>query len=422
MKEKLHGKLILTTYLPDPKRADRYKIACFIANGQLEYMKVLPEEHSFPIGSIVTGKVTNVVSNIPAAFVALDSKKTMGFLSLDHIEQTIVTNRTFDGKLRSGDEVLVKVIREPIKTKEATLSAVLDMTSKYAVAQNGTGRLLFSKKLSAFQKEQILTYLVSKALATREKQLIGMEDIDLTIRTEAASLVKAGDFSSLNRDISYVVTALRSMRQQACMRTCYFVHQKPVTWITEVWEELSAMQCMIEEYVTDDFLLLTQLQQILPKEQAEQIRFYDDTSVSLSTLYQIPSHMDRITQKNVWLPCGGYLCIEPTEAMTVIDVNTGKAIQKKETEQLFYMVNQEAAAEIARQIRLRNISGMVLIDFINMKDKAMEEQIKEEMKRHTKKDFCQTHIYEFTQLGLLEMTRSKKSRALHEHFGRERNR
>lgn len=416
MEEKMQGKLILTSYAPK-KQGPVYKVACFMTNGQLEYIKVLPEEHSFPIGSIVTGKVTNVVSNIPAAFVALDAQKTMGFLSLDHIEQAIVTNRKFHGTLQSGDEVLVKVIREPIKTKEATLSTVLDMTSKYAIAQNGNGRLLFSKKLSASKKEQILSYLVSKAIATKEKQLIGMEDVDLTIRTEAASL--CDDFSPLSRDISYVTAGLRSLKQHAAMRTCYFVHQKPVTWLTEVWQELSSMQCVIEEYVTDDFLLFTQLQQLIPKEQVKRIRFYEDTSVSLSALYQIPTQMDRITQKNVWLPCGGYLCIEPTEAMTVIDVNTGKAIQKKDTEQLFAMVNQEAAVEIARQIRLRNISGMIIIDFINMKEKAMEEKIKDVMKQCTKKDFCQTHIYDFTKLGLLEMTRSKKSRALHERFGKD---
>ena len=415
MSERIQGKLIITSYKNEKSRKDNKsrQIACFVANNRPEYVKVIPSENTLPAGTILTGKVTNIVQNIPAAFVSLNAQKDMGFLSLNGLEQVVVTNRKFQGKLQVGDEVLVKIEREPMKTKEATLTASLDMTSRYAVAHLGSGRLLFSKKLSEKNKEVILEYLVSKALATRDKQLIGMSDVDITVRTDASMLIEQS-LSALVQDINTSVSALRQLIYQASMRTCHTVHQKPVTWLQEVWHELTLCGYAIEEYVTDDFGIYENLKEIVHEKEAHKIRFYEDGKLSLATLYSIQSRMDELTQTRVWLPSGAYLCIEPTEAMIVIDINTGKAIQKADCEQLFFNVNKEAAFEIARQMRLRNLSGMVIIDFINMKEKAKEREILEYMRQCVKNDFCKVNVYDFTRLGLLEVTRSKKSRALHE--------
>lgn len=422
MSERIQGKLIITSYKNEKSRKDTksHQIAFFVANNRPEYVKVIPTENTLPTGAIVTGKVTNIVQNIPAAFVALNSQKDMGFLSLNGLEQVVVTNRKFQGKLQVGDEILVKIEREPMKTKEATLSANLDMTARYAVAHLGSGRLLFSKKLSEKDKEVILEYLVSKAIATRDKQLIGMSDVDITVRTDANKLVEIieqenkDSLSTLVQDINTSVAALRQLISQASMRTCYTVHQKPVTWLQEVWHELTLCGYAIEEYVTDNFGIYENLKELVHEKEAHKIRFYEDSKLSLSTLYSIQSRMDELTQTKVWLPSGAYLCIEPTEAMIVIDINTGKAIQKTDSEKLFYDVNKEAAYEIARQLRLRNLSGMIIIDFINMKEKSKVHDLLEYMKQCVKNDFSKVTVYDFTRLGLLEVTRNKKSRALHE--------
>lgn len=415
MSERIQGKLIITSYKNDKFHKDHksHQIACFMANNRPEYVKVIPSENTLPAGSIVTGKVTNIVQNIPAAFVALNSQKDMGFLSLNGLEHAVVTNRKFQGKLQAGDEILVKIEREPMKTKEATLSTNLDMTARYAVAHLGSGNLLFSKKIAEKDKEIILEYLVSKAIVTRDKQLINMSDVDITVRTDASKLV-AQSLSVLVDDINTSVIALRQLISQASMRTCYTVHQKPVAWIQEVWHELSLCGYAIEEYVTDDFGIYEQLKELVHEKEAHKIRFYEDTKLSLSSLYNIQSRIDELSHTKVWLPSGAYLCIEPTEAMIVIDVNTGKAIQKADSEQVIFEVNKEAAYEIARQLRLRNLSGMVIVDFINMKEKAKERDIIDYMKQCSKNDFSKVNVYEFTKLGLLEITRNKKSRALHE--------
>lgn len=417
MTNKISGKLIITTYKYEKlhKENETHRVACFIADNRLEYIKVIPDDHVLPAGTILTGKVTNVVTNIPAAFVALNSSKDMGFLPLSDLEQAVVTNGKFSGKLKSGDEVLVKVIREPMKTKEYTLSAKLDMTAHYAVAHMGNGNLLFSKKLSAKEKDIILNYLVSRAMVTRDKKLIGMDNVDITIRTDAGRLIAEEKLDVLLQDVEQTTASLRRFISQASMRTCYAVHQKPVTWLSEVRHELHLCDFTIEEYVTDDFTMLQTLKELVNASESKKIRLYHDEKISLTSLYGLKYKIDELLQTKVWLPSGGYLCIEPMEAMTVVDVNSGKAIRKSDdSEALFYEVNTEAAAELARQLRLRNISGMIIVDFINMKSKETEHAILNYMKEYAKTDYSKVTVYDFTRLGLLELTRNKKSKALHE--------
>lgn len=429
MDDRISGKLIITSYKNEKSKTKNkeHQVACFVSNNKPEYVKVIPEENSLPVGCIVTGKVTNIVPSIPAAFVALNQAKDMGFLSLQDVEHAVVTNRIFNGKLQVGDEVLVKIVREPMKTKEATLSTKIDLAARYAAAHMGSGRLLFSKKLKESDKETILTYLCSRAVVTGDKQLIGMSDVDITVRTDAGKLVldymeaaknhelhKNDPLNLLIQDITTSVAALRQLITQASMRTCFTVHQKPINWLQETWHELTLCGYVIEEYITDDFSIFEELKELVHEKETHKIRFYEDSKLSLSTLYSIRARLDELTQNRVWLPSGAYLCIEPTEAMIVIDVNTGKAVQSTDSEQLFFDVNKEASHEIARQLRLRNLSGMIIVDFINMKERAREREIQDYMKQCVKNDFSKVMVYDFTRLGLLEMTRNKKSRALHE--------
>ena len=416
MKNHMSGKLIITSYKDEKNHKNiTHQVACFIAENKLEYIKVIPSEDTLPSGTILTGKVTNIVSNIPAAFVSMNATKEMGFLSLDNLNHAILINRKFNGKLQAGDEVLVKVVREPMKTKEATLTTILDMTSQYTVVRLGSGKLCFSQKLSGEEKELIFNFLVSKAIVTRDKKLIGLEDLDIIVRTDAGELVATGKLDYLVKEIESAVFSLRQMISQATMRPCYTVHQKPATWLNDVWNELHHCGYDIDEYVSDDFEMLKTLQELAEEPVRDKIRLYHDKMISLSMLYGIKEKIDELRHAKVWLPSGGYLVIEPTEAMIVIDVNSGKAIHKgDDKEALFYEVNKEAAYEIARQLRLRNLSGMVVVDFINMSDKSREEEIINCMKEASKDDFSIVTVYDFTKLGLLEMTRNKKRKPLHE--------
>ena len=147
----------------------------------------------------------------------------------------------------------------------------------------------------------------------------------------------------------------------------------------------------------------------------ETVVFYEDHSYPLDKLLGISAKLEKAGKKHVWLKSGGSLVIEPTEALTVIDVNTEKAIGgKRNSETTFFRINVEAAKEAARQIRIRNLSGIILIDFIDMKEREHEEALLSELRREFEKDPVRTAVVDMTKLGLVEITRMKVRKPLHE--------
>ena len=146
------------------------------------------------------------------------------------------------------------------------------------------------------------------------------------------------------------------------------------------------------------------------------LRLYQDPMYSLASLYNLNRQIERALQKTVWLKSGGYLVIEPTEALTVIDVNTGKSVLGKNAQRHFMTVNLEASEEIARQIRLRNISGIIIIDYIDLESGKERDRLLEELKRQVKPDPVPVQVHDITSLGLVEVTRKKVEKSLAERL------
>ena len=144
------------------------------------------------------------------------------------------------------------------------------------------------------------------------------------------------------------------------------------------------------------------------------VSLYTDESLSLWNLYSMNKHLDLLRGKKVFLPSGGYLVIEYTEALTVIDVNSGKSDMGKNRENAYFRINLEAAKEIASQMILRNLSGIILVDFINMMEKKHEQILLETLQERVKMDPVAANVIDMTPLGLVEITRKKKRRPLHE--------
>ena len=158
------------------------------------------------------------------------------------------------------------------------------------------------------------------------------------------------------------------------------------------------------------------LQHLQDTKEAEKLHLYTDTQVSLFALYSLTHELERALHRQVWLPSGAYLVIDPTEALTVIDVNSGKNIKKKSREELVFSVNVEAAHEIARQLILRNISGICIIDFIDMKEKEHREELMHILRMDLKKDKVPATLVDITRLGLVELTRKKVQKSLKEQL------
>ena len=144
------------------------------------------------------------------------------------------------------------------------------------------------------------------------------------------------------------------------------------------------------------------------------LRYYNDAMLSLSSLYNVKSSLENALAEKVWLKSGAYLIIQPTEALTVIDVNTGKNVAKKDMQENFLKVNKEAAIEIAYQLRLRNLSGIIVVDFINLDSKEAEAELMSTFRAALKVDPVPTQLIDITKLGLVEVTRKKVRKALGE--------
>ena len=147
-------------------------------------------------------------------------------------------------------------------------------------------------------------------------------------------------------------------------------------------------------------------------EDVEKLRLYTDRMVPLKSLYRLDKGLADALSVRVWLKSGAYLVIEPTEALTVIDVNSGKYDRGKNKQETIWKINQEAAREIARQLRLRNLSGMILVDFVDMKEKDAQDTLLQQMRELLKRDPQKAAAVDMTELGLMEITRKKQKKTL----------
>lgn len=359
------------------------------------------EEKSSILGNIYIGKVSNIIKNLNCAFVNFAPDR-IGYYSFYDNPVSLFA----DGKERSlkcGDEIIVQVAKDAMKTKDPVLSGNLNFTGKYAVLTAGKTLIGFSSKITDRSwKEEIRPQL---------EEILGGE-AGLIVRTNAY-----GHREELVRETKLLLEQFHQIKKDASYRTCYSLLREAEP---EYLKSLRGCpQGTLEEVITDQrdvYETIRQYLELYDPESISKLRFYEDKMVSLTALYSLHSVMDQACQKRVWLKSGGYLIIEYTEAMTVIDVNTGKYSGNKKQAEAIRMVNLEAGKEIARQLRLRNISGMILIDFINMKDPDDKAELLEALRGFVKSDPVKTTVVDMTQLDLVELTRKKEKKPLWEQL------
>ena len=174
---------------------------------------------------------------------------------------------------------------------------------------------------------------------------------------------------------------------------------------------------LTEEIITDDAVLYQELKTYcstkLP-ELSERVRLYEDTKFPLTAVYSMKKWLEISLSECVWLPSGGYLLIQPTEALTVIDVNSGKFSKKTSAEETYLQLNEEAAKEIAAQLRLRNLSGIIVADFVDMKRQEHRDRLMQTLRRYCRLDPVKTTVVDMTKLNLVEITRQRSTKPLHE--------
>ena len=356
---------------------------------------------AYCVDEIYVGRVKDVVPNINAAFVDIRPQTTC-YMALDEKFTPIFLNRKNTDKVCQGDLVLVQVKKEPVKTKAGVVSCGINLTGKYvALTREMPGMAGISHKITDGTRSRQLKELVMHYVT---------EDYGYVIRTDA----KDADDDAIIEEIKSLIEKYNELVRLAGTRTAFsLMYQNESPLVKDI---LSFKLDEEDEVVTD----IKEVYDELIAVNVAKVRWYEDKLLPLIKLYSIERRIEDAMKSHVWLKKGAYLIIEYTEAMTVIDVNTGKFDGTgKDREKTFFKINSEAVTEIARQLRLRNISGIIIVDFINMKDDNNRYEIQKQLERELAKDNVHAAFVDFTKLGLAEITRKKIKKPLYEILGRK---
>ena len=377
-----------------------------VEDGKVAQIQAQPEDAGSLLGDIYVGKVRNIVKNINAAFVEYEQGK-MGYLSLDAKVCPIHTDGVVsDGtRVLIGDEIIIQIEREAVKTKPPTLSGTLNFPGKYVVLIYGEKTVSISSKIKdAERKQQLREFL--------------RNNIDGDYGFVARTNCKDASDEKILKEIAFLKQQLENIKKFGVHRAKFnCLYHAPDAYLCDIRDSYDSL---LESIITDDdeiFNRIMEFAKIYQPEDIKKIKRWDNADGKLDAVYDVTKTLEHALMPKVWLKNGGYLVIQPTEALVSIDVNTGKAIsKKKDVQKTFLKVNLEAATQIAKQLRLRNLSGMILIDFIDMRDADYNKQLMDRLRTEFAKDPVKTILVDMTKLGLVEVTRKKVRKSLYEQI------
>lgn len=382
--------------------SSREKRVAVLEDEVLRKVEVMPPHQHSTVGNIYLGKVTKVLPGMDAVFVDYGADKN-GFLHRDEIPAYQLTKR--DGKspinhyVKQGEKLLVQVSRDETGTKGAKLTGLIEFSTDSLVYIHGIDYVGVSKK---FKNERLQKYWREKATEYKQK------DEGLIVRT---SMEKESESAFLDK-----LNTLRQLYKElegksGTMKAPALLYEKD-TFLEMVIAEMA--KTVSGQLFIDNFDASQELKKWVLTNGKEWSISYETGAKNIFSERNLDNQFEKAMKKVVWLDNGGYLIFEETEAFTVIDVNSGKFTGKVEKEATLFEVNAAAAKEVARQLRLRNISGIILIDFINMEKPQHRLEIIDLFKKEAAKDEMRMKVVGFTELGILQVTRKRTSPSLSE--------
>ena len=389
------------------KYEDR-KFLGILEENQLVELSFLQEEEESILGNIYIGKVKNIVKNINAAFVEIGND-VLCFLSLKENETPFYTRPKKGDKLVEGDEILVQVSQMDVKTKHPMCTSKISISGKYAAFTYHKTGIGVSNKIPKDEKTAELRKIAEKYLEDHHSIVLRTNSYYATFEEVEQELAK------LKAEFEAVLTKARTRSLYSLIRK---EDSQVIKTIKDLKEnnEVELITDLKEVYDEISIFLKEDSGQEHPEQEKFKLQFYQDENLSLLSLYSLQSKISNALKKRVWMKSGAYLVIEQTEAMVVIDVNTGKALNKKKREEHFLNVNLEAAVEIAKQIRLRNLSGIIIVDFIDLEKEEDTKKLLKVFDEELQKDRIKTTLVDITKLHLVEVTRKKTKKSLLEQY------
>jgi len=405
--KKVHKQIIIDVH------HDQMRVA-LLEEGTLAELYMEGKNRTHLVGNIYRGKVQNVLPGMQAAFVSIGlSKNAFLFLGDMNLGDRSVFDFVGNGNgkhktassaaireyIREGQEITVQILKEPIGSKGARVTTHLTLPGRYLVLLPTVNHVGVSRRIEDEEERNRL-----REIAERTKP----EGMGIIVRTAARHRGEE-EFAA---DIKVLTRLWRQIqRREASGEVPRLLHQD----MDILYRTIRDMMTLeVDELVINSVAEYERAQEYaeaIAPALTDQVRLYQGEQ-SIFEVYGIESKIQQAIQKKVWLNNGGYLVIDPTEALTVIDVNTGKYVGKDNLEDTVLQTNLAAAEEIARQIRLRDIGGIIVIDFIDMGMEENKRQVLDVFEEALKKDRTKTHVVGITGLGLVEMTRKKVRKRL----------
>lgn len=381
------------------------KTIVVVENGKLieKYQENYGEERLE--GNIYLGKVENVLLGMQAAFVDIGKEKN----TFIHIRDIIpkASNETgnkneplnkhnIKNYIKTGMPILVQIKKDATSKKGARVSTQINLSGRYAVLMPNSNFITISKKIEKETEKNRLLKIVKEIVP---------QNYGIIIRTSAEEKSE----EEIKRDINNLIITWQEIVNK------YEKVKKQTTFTPQL---IYKNQGIIEKLIID--LIDQDLSKVIVNEEKtyenikkvlEKIALETDVKVELKkeknilNIYEIQEQLEKANNRKIWLKCGGFITIDKTEALTAIDVNSGKYVGTKDLEKTIFTVNKEATIEITKQIRLRDIGGIIIIDYIDMENKEDKAKILEILEENLKKDRSKTQVIGFTPLDLLEMTR-----------------
>ena len=370
---------------------------CLAENGKLieKYQNDKNAKKSRLEGNIYVGRVADIVPGMQAAFIDYGEEKK-GFIHYkDAIPQVDVKqgekNENIDTDIRKilkqDDKILIQIKKDSNDKKGAKVSKHISLPSKYIVYMPDTKILTISQKIDNKEKAKKLVEIATKNVTPNN---------GLVIRTAAKDATE----EEIVKDIKKCEKKWKEIKQS-------FEKSKSAKLIYESQsiEEKIIIDLKLDKIITNSKEKYDKIKKILEDEEINNVDLKMEKNENLLERYDLQKQIDKSRERKVWLNCGGFITIDRTEALTAIDVNTGKFTGNKDLETTIFKVNKEATTEIAKQLRLRDIGGIVVIDYIDMQSEENKMKIQQLLIDELKLDRAKTQVEGFTKLNLLEMTR-----------------
>ncbi|MGZ9585126.1 Rne/Rng family ribonuclease [Paenibacillus marinisediminis] len=369
-----------------------------LEQGQLIEYAVERAEKTMLVGSFFKGRVVNVLPGMQAAFVDIGHKKN-AFLYVDdclhpHLEKQPKQKPPISSMLRVGQELIVQVMKEPLGGKGARVTTHYSLPGRYVVYMPKADYVGVSKKIDRESERSRLKQLGDRIRKDEEGIIIR------TVAQDVPTEMLEADIEALRKQW------VRIMQRSLPAGVPSLLHHD-LNMVERLIRD--AFSRHVDELLIDDERELTHVLSFVrtfDPELSERVRVYHDR-VPIFKRYGISEQLETAFQRKIWLKSGGYLVWDQTEALTVVDVNTGKYTGTTHLEDTVYLTNMEAAEEIARLIRLRDIGGIIIIDFIDMNTEEHRQHVEERLEATIKKDRTKCLVVGWTKLGLLEITRKK---------------